>query len=48
MVFDVIFFFSRFRSDLLKAGETIDERNATREHNYDYLHPKEIPNTISI
>ncbi|XP_071505993.1 allene oxide synthase-lipoxygenase protein-like [Diadema antillarum] len=38
----------KFRSDLKKIGAIIDERNATREAKYPYLHPKEVPNAISI
>lgn len=34
--------------DLEKIGEVIDKRNETRTHPYVYLHPKEIPNAISI
>ncbi|XP_072163045.1 polyunsaturated fatty acid 5-lipoxygenase-like [Diadema setosum] len=38
----------RFRADLAKIGEMIDERNREREEKYIYLHPREIPNAISI
>nr|XP_054768764.1 polyunsaturated fatty acid 5-lipoxygenase-like isoform X1 [Lytechinus pictus] len=38
----------KFRKDLVKAGEIIDERNRTRETPYTYLHPREVPNSISI
>ncbi|XP_038045097.1 uncharacterized protein LOC119719671 [Patiria miniata] len=37
-----------FRKDLLRVGALIDERNATRSSPYLYLHPKEVPNAISI
>ncbi|CAC5379791.1 ALOX5 [Mytilus coruscus] len=37
-----------FREDLKNVGKTIDERNQKREHPYEWLHPSEIPNAISI
>jgi arachidonate 5-lipoxygenase len=37
-----------FRKDLLRVGAIIDERNAKRSSPYLYLHPKEVPNAISI
>ncbi|CAG2249787.1 ALOX5 [Mytilus edulis] len=37
-----------FREDLENVGKTIDERNQKREHPYEWLHPSEIPNAISI
>ncbi|XP_041479658.1 polyunsaturated fatty acid 5-lipoxygenase-like [Lytechinus variegatus] len=38
----------KFRKDLEEVGRIIDERNETREVKYTYLHPKVIPNSISI
>ncbi|CAC5368152.1 ALOX5 [Mytilus coruscus] len=37
-----------FRQSLRNVGKTIDERNKTREHPYEWLHPSAIPNAISI
>ncbi|XP_033639708.1 arachidonate 5-lipoxygenase-like [Asterias rubens] len=37
-----------FRKELIHAGDVIDERNVTRASPYTYLHPKEVPNAISI
>eukprot|EP00057_Strongylocentrotus_purpuratus_P033086 XP_790072.2 PREDICTED: allene oxide synthase-lipoxygenase protein [Strongylocentrotus purpuratus] len=39
---------NKFRKDLERAGDIIDERNRTRETPYTYLHPKQVPNSISI
>ncbi|XP_030853175.1 allene oxide synthase-lipoxygenase protein [Strongylocentrotus purpuratus] len=38
----------RFRAELKQIGNTIDERNKTREEKYLWLHPSEVPNSISI
>ncbi|XP_022087867.1 arachidonate 5-lipoxygenase-like isoform X2 [Acanthaster planci] len=38
----------QFRKDLKQIEIIIDERNKNREFPYDYCHPKEIPNAISI
>ncbi|XP_071509469.1 polyunsaturated fatty acid 5-lipoxygenase-like [Diadema antillarum] len=38
----------RFRDALEDVGEIIDKRNAEREVKYLYLHPKDVPNAISI
>ncbi|XP_782245.3 allene oxide synthase-lipoxygenase protein [Strongylocentrotus purpuratus] len=38
----------RFRAELKEVGNTIDERNKTRENKYHWLHPSEVPNSISI
>ena len=37
-----------FRKDLKRIGSIIDERNKSREFQYDYCHPREVPNAISI
>ncbi|CAG2190095.1 ALOX5 [Mytilus edulis] len=37
-----------FRQTLLDIGHQIDERNHTRTHPYEWLHPMAIPNAISI
>ncbi|XP_070576107.1 allene oxide synthase-lipoxygenase protein-like [Ptychodera flava] len=37
-----------FRRDLLDIGKTIDERNVQRKASYPYLHPRQLPNAISI
>eukprot|EP00057_Strongylocentrotus_purpuratus_P008934 XP_011663408.1 PREDICTED: arachidonate 5-lipoxygenase [Strongylocentrotus purpuratus] len=39
---------AKFRKDLEEVGRIIDKRNETREVKYTYLHPKDIPNSISI
>lgn len=44
----MIITFFRFKEDLAEVADTIDERNAKRERKYTYLHPKEVPNAISI
>ena len=38
----------RFRTDLKEVGDIINERNTKRVRKYPYLHPKEVPNAISI
>ncbi|XP_022087837.1 arachidonate 5-lipoxygenase-like isoform X2 [Acanthaster planci] len=38
----------QFRKDLKQIEVIIDERNRHREFPYDYCHPKEVPNAISI
>eukprot|EP00057_Strongylocentrotus_purpuratus_P014192 XP_011668666.1 PREDICTED: allene oxide synthase-lipoxygenase protein-like [Strongylocentrotus purpuratus] len=38
----------RFRAELKQIGNTIDERNKTREEKYHWLHPSAVPNSISI
>nr|XP_054754543.1 allene oxide synthase-lipoxygenase protein-like [Lytechinus pictus] len=38
----------RFRAELKRIGTIIDERNKTREEKYLWLHPSEVPNSISI
>jgi arachidonate 5-lipoxygenase len=38
----------QFRKDLKQIEIMIDERNRHREFPYDYCHPKEVPNAISI
>ena len=45
-----IVYFFRFRQELLDIGTTIEERNKSRDefYYYKYLHPSEIPNSISI
>ncbi|CAC5359681.1 ALOX5 [Mytilus coruscus] len=37
-----------FQQKLRDVGKIIDKRNKQREHPYDWLHPKAIPNAISI
>ncbi|XP_071127123.1 allene oxide synthase-lipoxygenase protein-like isoform X1 [Mytilus edulis] len=37
-----------FRQSLRDVGKRIDERNKSREHPYEWLHPSAIPNAISI
>ncbi|XP_022083391.1 allene oxide synthase-lipoxygenase protein-like isoform X2 [Acanthaster planci] len=37
-----------FKEDLLRIGEIINKRNQQRASPYPYLHPKEVPNAISI
>ena len=46
----VLYIFFRFRQELLDIGTTIEERNKSRDefYYYKYLHPSEIPNSISI
>lgn len=38
----------KFRRELYEVGKVIDQRNKTRAVPYTYLHPDEIPNSISI
>ena len=37
----------RFRDNLSKVGDSIEERNKTRKVVYDTLHPTWVPNAIS-
>ncbi|XP_030842928.1 arachidonate 5-lipoxygenase [Strongylocentrotus purpuratus] len=38
----------KFRAELKRIGEIIDKRNETREEKYIWLHPREVPNSITI
>eukprot|EP00057_Strongylocentrotus_purpuratus_P001677 XP_001200684.2 PREDICTED: allene oxide synthase-lipoxygenase protein [Strongylocentrotus purpuratus] len=38
----------KFRAELKRIGDIIDKRNETREEKYIWLHPREVPNSISI
>ncbi|XP_033121661.1 allene oxide synthase-lipoxygenase protein-like [Anneissia japonica] len=38
----------QFKEDLVTVAATIDQRNNERESEYNYLHPKHVPNAISI
>lgn len=39
---------NKFRLNLNEIGKEIDKRNMKRSTPYTYLHPKQIPNSISI
>eukprot|EP00057_Strongylocentrotus_purpuratus_P032780 XP_788809.2 PREDICTED: arachidonate 5-lipoxygenase [Strongylocentrotus purpuratus] len=38
----------KFRAELKRVGDIIDKRNETREEKYLWLHPREVPNSITI
>ncbi|XP_072174570.1 polyunsaturated fatty acid 5-lipoxygenase-like [Diadema setosum] len=38
----------RFRADLQAIGQVIDERNDSREERNEFIHPREVPNSINI
>ena len=41
-------FFNSFRDQLKETEKLVDERNEARTDKYTYLHPREVPNAISV
>lgn len=48
MIWLFLLYYFSFNKELAEISTIIDERNARRDKKYPYLHPREVPNAISI